>query len=67
MPTRSKRKNCNICGKRDLSSVVDGKTIYGLWAWMCLDCYREQGAGLGLGKGQLFIQYGDGGLIKVAG
>ena len=64
---KKKMKKCDICDRPDLDIIVDGKTIHGPWAWMCVDCYREVGVGLGLGRGQLFIQYKDGELIKIAG
>ena len=47
--------NCNFC-ERDLNGqeFVDGKTVFGPWAIMCLNCYRDKGVGLGTGKGQRY-------------
>jgi hypothetical protein len=33
---------------------VDGRTIYGPWALMCIDCHTRNGVGLGTGKGQKY-------------
>ena len=43
---------CDFC-KREVAIWVDGKTVYGPWANMCLECYKVKGVGLGIGKGQL--------------
>lgn len=42
---------CDIC--KEKKAIIDGKTIYGPWAFMCKKCFFEVGVGLGLGKGQL--------------
>ena len=54
-------RQCDFCSK-SVGEYIDGKTIYGPWADMCLACYKIKGVGLGLGLGQ---QYKDG--IKIAG
>ena len=52
---------CDICNK-ETNEYVDGKTKMGPWANMCLDCFKTNGVGIGLGKGQ---RYKDG--IKIEG
>ena len=42
---------CDICKKE--KAIIDGKTVYGPWAFMCEKCFHEVGIGLGLGKGQI--------------
>jgi len=44
---------CDICGQKD--AVVDGKTTFGSWAYMCDDCFKAYGRGLGIGKGQILV------------
>lgn len=34
---------------------VDGRTVYGPWANMCLECHDRIGVGLGTGKGQRLV------------
>jgi len=48
-------KVCDFC-KKDVSGskFVDGKTVYGPWAVMCMECYREKGSGIGQGLGQMY-------------
>jgi len=41
---------CDFCGKE---GVIDGRTKMGPWAFMCRECHKKYGVGLGLGKGQL--------------
>ena len=45
---------CNLCEKELTDIVIDGKTIWGSWAWMCELCHEIYGTGLGLGKGQIY-------------
>ena len=42
---------CDICNKQP--AKYDGKTIMGPWAYMCEECFKVYGEGLGLGKGQV--------------
>jgi len=59
--------DCNICGLNTMrKSFVDGKTHRGSWAIMCLPCHKDQGVGLGIGKGQQYEWDGKG-YAKVAG
>lgn len=59
-------KQCDICGTK-ADSYVDGKTIYGPWANMCLSCFETKGIGLGTGRGQLYENTANGQFVKVAG
>ena len=51
---------CDICKGKIDKGFVDGKTIYGPWANMCLVCHKEKGCGLGMGKGQRYQQQAEG-------
>ena len=48
--------NCNICKKhiRSGSHMYDAKVKGGGWAYMCTECFRKLGVGLGTGKGQKY-------------
>ena len=37
---------------RERDAAYDGKTKRGPWAYMCEECFADQGIGLGLGLGQ---------------
>lgn len=55
---------CNICKETLVGKpFVDGKTMMGPWADMCLKCHRFYGVGLGTGKGQKYDANG----VKVEG
>jgi len=41
---------CEICNTE--SAEYDCKSKDGWWAYMCGDCFRKYGIGLGLGRGQ---------------
>ena len=47
-----KLPTCDFCGG---TAHYDGKTIYGAWGNMCLQCFGERGIGLGLGRGQELV------------
>jgi hypothetical protein len=47
-------KKCQICGGPLKEAFVDGATVFGPWAIMCIACHRGHGRGLGLGRGQKF-------------
>ena len=36
-------------------AIVDGKTVYGPWAYLCARHYRAIGVGIGPGKGQVLV------------
>ena len=44
--------DCDFCGDQ---AHYDGKTKMGPWGYMCELCFRENGIGLGLGKGQMLV------------
>lgn len=45
---------CQICNVPFHDVFIDGKTAFGPWAIMCSICHRDQGIGLGIGKGQKY-------------
>ena len=55
-------KECDICGRSFADSpekdgeivFIDGKTKSGSWANMCISCFRDNGVGLGIGRGQVY-------------
>ncbi len=47
-------KICDICGIKLNEYFIDGKTINGPWAYMCIKCHKKLGFGFGIGKGQMF-------------
>ncbi len=47
-------EKCDFCGKPISTVFVDGATQGGPWACMCLVCHRENGCGLGQGRGQKY-------------
>ena len=50
---------CDICGVVIVDVFVDGKTVQGPWAMLCLQCHEIYGVGLGSGRGQLYRRSGD--------
>lgn len=50
------KTTCDLCGQDVGSELVDGKTVFGPWATMCLACNAENGVGLGTGRGQLYYK-----------
>lgn len=46
-------KKCELCEKKD-NILVDGRTRFGYWAWMCRGCHSRVGVGLGTGCGQKY-------------
>jgi len=57
---------CDICESPITQEFVDGATCRGPWAIMCLGCFRMEGRGLGLGKGQ-YYELSEGQFVKVGG
>lgn len=49
-------ENCDICRKilKSDKYIIDGKTKKGSWAWMCVDCFNENGVGIKWNIGQLY-------------
>lgn len=63
-----KLKKCDLCREADLLTYVDGKTIFGPWGNLCINCHNKTGVGLGLGRGQQYAWSDeDGKYIKVGG
>lgn len=52
-----KPDKCDICEDLIVLSFVDGKTDFGPWACMCLNCHSIYGNGLGTGKGQKYHKH----------
>jgi len=55
----AKLPQCDFC-KQDPTilyqeAIVDGRTKMGPWAFMCRDCFKKFGTGLGLGRGQKLV------------
>lgn len=49
----SKLPMCDVC---DMNvATYDGRTKQGPWAYMCKECYKSIGVGLGIGKGQQLV------------
>lgn len=52
---------CDLCTHMGVGramvqpAVVDGKTVHGLWARMCMGHFRDAGIGLGPGRGQVLL------------
>jgi hypothetical protein len=49
-----KPEKCDVCGEHLTSRFIDGRTIQGCWAIMCVACHRLIGVGVGKGKGQVY-------------
>ena len=45
----SKIPKCDFCKEQ---ALYDGRTVTGVWAYMCSKHYMSYGVGLGVGKGQ---------------
>jgi hypothetical protein len=61
-------KTCELgCGRSLHEEFVDGRTKYGPWALMCIECWRATGFKLGLGSGQRYKRQPSGLYIKVEG
>ena len=45
--------HCDMCDSPN--AIYDGKTKLGSWAYMCNQCFKIWGVGLGTGKGQILI------------
>lgn len=58
---------CDICQEAITDTFVDGKTMMGPWANMCLICHRQEGRGLGMGCGQKYQKQADGRWLKIGG
>lgn len=47
-------ESCDICGEPVADEFIDGVTQYRRWAFMCDECWRVIGCGLGPGRGQRY-------------
>lgn len=45
---------CDLCKEKISLTFIDGKTIYGPWAFLCPTCHSLAGCGLGIGRGQKY-------------
>ncbi len=59
-------ENCDVCGFAVGSEFVDGKTLQGSWANMCVSCFQKMGVGLGEGLGQWYQRQGNE-FVKIRG
>ena len=50
---------CDVCKANITEEFVDGMTVYGPWANMCMSCFNIIGIGLGTGRGQLYRKHDD--------
>lgn len=41
---------CDLCKRKQ--AKYDAKTTLGPWAYLCEECFKRFGVGLGLGRGQ---------------
>lgn len=58
---------CDICHAECKHILYDGRTVYGPWAVMCVDCFVLAGRGTGTGFGQRYEKNDKGEFVKVAG
>jgi len=63
-------EKCDICSKNfeDQDYFIDG-ALKGdtKWAYMCTECFLENGEGIGLGEGQVYKRQNDGKWLMVGG
>jgi hypothetical protein len=50
----SQPEQCDLCQAPLDGEFVDGATVRGPWAMMCVKCHRMFGHGLGMGRGQRY-------------
>lgn len=51
----SRPTHCQLCGEPLHDAFIDGRTVFGPWAIMCLSCHRISGfEPLGIGTGQKY-------------
>jgi hypothetical protein len=51
------KKSCDFCEQEGhkVPAVIDGRTDFQSWAYMCEQHFSIYGVGLGLGKGQRLV------------
>ena len=47
-------RECDLCDVPLVDFWIDGRTMFGSWANMCIPCHEHMGMGLGTGKGQKY-------------
>lgn len=54
---------CDFCKDQgvDREAHYDGRTVNGMWAFMCTEHFNAIGSGLGMGRGQRLILEEDNG------
>lgn len=57
-------KNCDICDTPIVDEFIDGVVKNGPWGNMCPTCHRNEGIGLGTGRGQHYKKNADGNFYK---
>ena len=63
-------EKCDLCSKSiaDEDYFIDGALEGSTkWAYMCSECFLENGEGIGLGKGQIYKRQDDGKWLMVGG
>ena len=60
-------EKCDFCHREIHNVFIDGKTIHGPWANMCLMCHMVNGTGIGTGCGQKYMKQDNGDWLKVEG
>ena len=60
-------EKCDICESPITTVFIDGRTVFidggkvrpGPWAFMCEECHKQYGVGLGMGHGQKYLKQGE--------
>ena len=60
-------KECDVCSCTIKDVLYDARTKMGPWATLCGCCYTELGVGLGVGKGQKYLEDNDGHFVALHG
>ena len=62
---RVEDRDCDVCGMFFVKrvAVVDCHTRGGRWGNLCIECFEEQGTGLGVGRGQVLLPLLVGGVV----
>lgn len=47
---------CDFPHSESVKAIYDGATVHGPWANMCEDHFQAFGMGLGMGRGQRYVQ-----------
>ena len=56
---------CQIKGEAIKTEFIDGATRDGRWAYMCAECHKTNGVGLGVGRGTKYVKQSDNQWLKV--